>query len=225
MSKPPLPQFENERRLREAMRAIELAAATEEGFIDQAALTTPVSYVLGYRLRWWQFYLHPRSALLAVVTRRFDRRAGWQARLDLYLCKAEGFIDGAGLDPSRVYGLRYLQLQGRLSRFAVFCASEAIAVKPPMAASPPATPPQRSLGTLCGQLACVLLAAVTAALFAIVLIDWLVKGCATCIAGPGLILAMQLALLTWSMYIFAFYRPKVRAIARAEMQREFAWFR
>ena len=105
------------------MRAIELADATEDGFIDQVARTTPVSYVLGYRLRWWQFYLHPRSALLAVVTRRFDRRAGWQGRLDLHLRRAEGFVDGMKLDPSRVYGLRYLQLHGRLSRFAVLCVT------------------------------------------------------------------------------------------------------
>ena len=127
MSRPPPPSFDDERRFQEALKLIDGSVSGHDAFVDQFSKAAPVSYLLSYRLRWWQFCLHPRASTMAALTRRSDRQNGWQERLDKYLRWAEGFIDGIEPEPRRVYGLRVLQQQRRLSPFAVYCVSAKLA--------------------------------------------------------------------------------------------------
>jgi len=222
MNRPRPPSFDDERRFRDALKLIDESSEAGGTFVDHLAGTAPVSYLLNYRLRWWQFCLHPRASAMVALTRRSDRRDGWQQRLDRYLRWAEGFIDGIEPESLRVYGLRYLQQHRRLSPFTVYCVSAKVT-----GASRDADGQEYrwtwAVAGFVARVICLLAAFCAMGLVAVAAVDLVVRGCASCVGFAAGVLAAQLAMISLTMFILTFYRSGALRRAREELHSTFGW--
>lgn len=224
MSPPELPDFENERRFREALRFFDEAGNADGGLMERLAELPPVSYVMTYRLRWWQLLLRPRRCLLALLTRKFDRRPGWQDRLNRRILLVEGFDDLRQLHPTKIYALRHLQLQGELSAFCVFCACDAAASASRSGAGRNSHSLRLRAAIACGRGICIMAIAAVIGLLVAAGSAIRTQGCLSCVSLGAALMAAQLAVVAAGLYVAAFYRPLSIGHALDGLQNRFGPF-
>lgn len=207
MNPPELPDFENERRFREALKFFNEAGNADGTLMEQLAKLPPMSYLMTYRLRWWQLILRPRRCLLALLTRKFDRRPGWQDRLNHRILLVEGFDDFRRLDLTKIFALRHLQFQGWLSAFCVFWACDAAASASHRGTVRNSHSLRLRAAIACARVICIITIAAVIGLLVAAGSALHTQGCLSCVSLGAALMAAQLAVVAAGLYVAAFYRP------------------